>query len=328
MNLTVLDLCSGGGGEALGLERAGFVSIAAVEIEPFACATLRANRPAWNVLQGDIRELDGAAFRGVDLVAAGAPCPPFSIAGRQLGSEDERDLFPDVLRIIEASKPAVVMLENVRGLATAKFASYRRDLLAQLNQLGYDATYQVLSASDFGTPQLRPRFVLIAIRPSYVGDFWWPVRTAEPPTVGDALGDLIGSRGWPGTPAWLGKAHAIAPTLVGGSRKHGGPDLGPTRAKKEWATLGVDGLGIADQPPGPDFPEDGLPRLTLRMTARIQGFPDDWQFAGGKTAAYRQIGNAFPPNVAEAVGRSIRAALLGQAITGANEGQQAEAIRA
>ena len=103
-----------------------------------------------------------------------------------------------------------------------------------------------------------------------------------------------------------------APTLVGGSKKHGGPDLGPTRAKKAWATLGVDGMGIWDEAPERDFV--GMPRLTTRMAARIQGFPDEWEFFGKKTAAYRQIGNAFPPPVAAAVGRQIRAALVSRSL--------------
>ncbi len=102
-------------------------------------------------------------------------------------------------------------------------------------------------------------------------------------------------------------ASQIAPTIVGGSHKHGGPDLGPTRARQAWATLGVDGLGIANEPPGPEFA--GLPRLTIRMVARLQGFPDDWVFTGGKTAAYRQVGNAFPPPFASAVASSIKRCL-------------------
>jgi DNA (cytosine-5)-methyltransferase 1 len=112
---------------------------------------------------------------------------------------------------------------------------------------------------------------------------------------------------WRGAASWRERANEIAPTLVGGSKKHGGPDLGPTRAKKAWAALGVDGLGLADAPPESNFV--GMPRLTVRMTARIQGFPDSWRFAGKKTASYRQIGNAFPPPVAQAVGTSIMAAL-------------------
>jgi DNA (cytosine-5)-methyltransferase 1 len=115
--------------------------------------------------------------------------------------------------------------------------------------------------------------------------------------------------GWPGADGWRDRARGIAPTIVGGSKKHGGPDLGPTRARAAWRALGVDGLGIADTPPGPDFARDGLPKLTIRMVARLQGFRDDWTFSGRKTAAYRQVGNAFPPPVARALGSAIAAAL-------------------
>jgi DNA (cytosine-5)-methyltransferase 1 len=118
--------------------------------------------------------------------------------------------------------------------------------------------------------------------------------------------------GWKGADKWALRANEIAPTLVGGSKKHGGADLGPTRAKQRWAELGVDGLGLADAPPDKKFPVSSSPKLTVRMAARIQGFPDWWQFAGGKTAAYRQVGNAFPPPVAAAVGLAIRAAILGE----------------
>jgi DNA (cytosine-5)-methyltransferase 1 len=127
------------------------------------------------------------------------------------------------------------------------------------------------------------------------------------------VGDLMSARGWPGAVAWASRASGIAPTLVGGSKKHGGPDLGPTRAKIQWRVLGVDGMGIANSAPSPEFPLDGLPRLTVRMAARIQGFPDKWEFAGKKTGAYRQIGNAFPPPVAQAVASAIRDTLTGTA---------------
>jgi DNA (cytosine-5)-methyltransferase 1 len=119
----------------------------------------------------------------------------------------------------------------------------------------------------------------------------------------------MGSRGWPGAPGWVRRAAGIAPTIVGGSKKHGGPDLGPTRARAAWRELGVDGLGIANEIPGPAFPVTGMPKLTTRMVARLQGFPDSWEFSGRKTAAYRQVGNAFPPPVARAMGVAIASAL-------------------
>ena len=112
---------------------------------------------------------------------------------------------------------------------------------------------------------------------------------------------------WTGAKRWAEQADRIAPTLVGGSKKHGGPDLGPTRARKAWAELGVDGRGIADTAPAPGF--EGMPRLTSRMMARIQGFPDTWTFGSRKTVACRMIGNAFPPPVAKAVGEQIKECL-------------------
>ncbi len=301
-----LELCAGGGGQALGLEMAGFSHAAAVEYEPQFCATLRANRPSWNVLNQDIRDLNGRNYTGIDLIAGGVPCPPFSIAGKQLGSDDERDMFPAALAIIRAAKPRAVMLENVAGLASAKFSTYRNEILAQLAKLGYDPDFRILQASDFGVPQLRPRFVLVALRSADVRFFSWPEpHHAKAPTVGDTLKKLMASAGWGGAKEWAKHANDIAPTVVGGSKKHGGPDLGPTRAKQKWKELGVDGMGIANAPPDSDHPIEKFPRLTVQMVARIQGFPDSWKFEGKKTIAYRQVGNAFPPPVAHAVGLSI-----------------------
>ena len=314
--LSVLDICTGAGGEAIGLEAAGFLHEALAEIDGAACRTLRLNRPAWRVIEGDIREINGLDFRGIDLLAGGVPCPPFTIAGKQLGADDERDLFPEALRLIEQAKPAAVMLENVPGFASEKFAAYRGSLIQRLHRLGYEVAWRVLNSSDYGVPQLRPRFILVALQRPYFDNFSWPLSLETTATVGQALHHLMASRGWTGVHQWFHKANGIAPTLVGGSKKHGGPDLGPTRARKQWEALGVDGKGIADAPPGEDFPVDDLPRLTLGMTARIQAFPDSWTFAGGKTAAYRQIGNAFPPPVAEAVGRAILSALTGRKPTG------------
>ncbi|HWB59840.1 MAG TPA: DNA cytosine methyltransferase [Chthoniobacteraceae bacterium] len=313
--LFALELCAGGGGQAIGLELAGFESAGAVEIEPKACETLRLNRPHWNVMEGDIRGVEGKNYRGIDLIAGGVPCPPFSIAGKQLGAQDERDLFPEALRIISEARPTAVLLENVPGFASTKFAAYRHELRTKLHKLGYESEGQLLNASDFGVPQLRPRFVLVAIKKQYFESFQWPVPTAPAPSVGTAIQDLMSSNGWPGALRWVSRANSIAPTIVGGSKKHGGPDLGPTRAKKQWLALGVDGMGIADMAPGSEFPIGGLPRLTVRMVARIQSFPDSWIFSGRKTAAYRQVGNAFPPLVAKAVASEICAALKGRKYT-------------
>lgn len=304
---TSVEICSGAGGQALGLEQAGFNHVALVENDRHACNTLRANRPQWNVIEEDLRTWDPAPFKGVDLVAGGVPCPPFSRAGQQLGADDERDLFPRAIEIVETIRPRAVMLENVRGLLDIAFETYRREVERQLESLGYRPEWRLLNASDFGVPQLRPRVVFVAMREDQQ-PFAWPTSHAEnPPTVGETLYDLMGANGWKGARRWAAQADTIAPTIVGGSKKHGGPDLGPTRSKRAWEALEVNGKTIAEEAPEPDFV--GMPRLTVRMAARIQGFPDSWQITGAKTNAYRQVGNAFPPPVAKAVGAAVRQAL-------------------
>lgn len=320
-NLTVLELCAGAGGQSIGLESAGFTHVAAIDNDADACTTVQRNRPSWRVIEQDIATTDGREFRGVDLIAAGVPCPPFSIAGKQLGENDERDLFPQALRLIDEARPSAILIENVRGLATDKFKDYRARVLRELDVIGYHGSWRLLNASDYGVPQLRPRMILVALRSQLKGHFEWPHQTRTPPTVGEALVDLMAANGWPGAEQWAIDACSIAPTIVGGSKKHGGPDLGPTRARQKWRQLRVDGLGIANAAPDADFPLDGLPRLTTRMVARIQGFPDDWLFSGAKTAAYRQVGNAFPPPVAYAVGSSISRALLGKIVTSSGQGR-------
>ncbi len=295
---------------ALGLESAGFRAVGLAEIDPYPCATLRSNRPSWNVLEVDIRELHGLDLGAVDLFAGGVPCPPFSVAGKQLGADDDRDLFPAAVELIERIRPKSVFLENVPGFASSRFLSYRRELATHLNELGYWVDWAVLTASDYGVPQLRPRFILVGLKERFVPYFAWPAKAPVTRTVGECLIDLMSEGGWKGARDWARRANGIAPTLVGGSKKHGGADLGPTRARAAWSKLGVNGLSLADAPPGPDFPVGTMPRLTVRMTARIQGFPDSWKLAGRKTAAYRQVGNALPPPVAEAVGRSLATALM------------------
>jgi DNA (cytosine-5)-methyltransferase 1 len=306
--LTALELCAGAGGQALGFEQAGIEHAALVEIDKHACSTLRLNRPKWRVLEKDLKEFDASEFKGVDIVSGGLPCPPFSVAGKQLGHNDDRNLFPAMIRLVHQLRPRAVMIENVRGILDAVFEDYRLYVATELRKLGYQPGWKLMNASDFGVPQLRPRVVFIAVKREHAEHFSWPEpSTTLPVTVGHLLYDLMAVNGWKGAKAWRMRADEIAPTVVGGSLKHGGPDLGPTRARMAWATLGVDGLGIANEPPARDFV--GMPRLTVRMVARLQGFPDDWQFSGAKTQTYRQVGNAFPPPFARGVAQSLRACL-------------------
>lgn len=316
--LTCVEICAGAGGQALGLAMAGFTHVALVEYEADYCNVLKENRPEWNVICEDIHNFDGFPYHGIDLLAGGVPCPPFSIAGKQLGNNDERDLFPEAIRLIREIRPRAVMLENVRGFLAPCFDEYREHILTSIKSLGYITHINLLNACNFGVPQLRPRVVIIGIREDQTGSFNYPnagIKSTK--TVGKELYDLMAANGWKRAKEWAMKANRIAPTLVGGSKKHGGPDLGPTRARNAWAELGIDGRGIANEAPYEDF--EGMPRLTSRMMARLQGFPDTWTFGKRKTTACRMIGNAFPPPVAQAVGRKIKECLEYESVNCSSE---------
>lgn len=306
--LKSIEFCAGAGGQALGLEQAGFNHALLVDNDRDCCATLLENRPDWNIRCADMAAEPANEFHGIDLFAAGLPCPPFSIAGKQLGAQDERNLFPAALRIISETQPKFVLIENVRGFLSKSFSSYREELRSAFGDLGYRLDWRLLNARDFGVSQTRSRVAIVAAKSCYWPHYLFPEPIADAPaTVGDLLIDLMTEKGWHGADTWRQTANSVGPTIVGGSKKHGGPDLGPTRARAAWRQLGVNGGSIAESAPEADHV--GLPRLTNRMVARLQGFPDHWKFTGKKTAAYRQIGNAFPPPVAKALGMSIRQAI-------------------
>ena len=191
-----LELCAGAGGQALGLERAGFEHAGLVEIDPHACNTLRLNRPAWTVHEDDLNHFDGRLYRGVDLLAGGFPCPPFSVAGKQLGPNDERDLFPAGLRIVDEVRPKAVMIENVRGILSPGFEEYRNYIDERLKTMGYLTAWKLLNAADYGVSQLRPRVVIVALRKQYASEFSWPEPRKRVPTVGTLLHDLMLDRAW------------------------------------------------------------------------------------------------------------------------------------
>lgn len=321
-DLKVVEICAGAGGQSLGLHRAGFHHSLAVELDENAAATLRHNLARLEGSAPDVRLGDVADdtvwrprdFKDIDLFAGGVPCPPFSIAGKQLGSQDERDLFAWAVEQVGVMRPRALLLENVRGLSMPRFSAYRQAVADRLAEFGYWSEWRLLHANNHGVVQLRPRFVLVAMAEEDARHFHWPEEVPTDRTVGTELVELMSENGWRYASAWAEAADGIAPTIVGGSKKHGGADLGPTRAKRAWASLGVDGKGVADAAPArrdPSF-RTRLPRLTNEMVARIQGWGRagyEWDFLGRKTSVYRQIGNAFPPPVAEALGRSIADAL-------------------
>ncbi|WP_326808101.1 DNA cytosine methyltransferase [Streptomyces sp. NBC_01775] len=338
---TSVEICAGAGGQALGLHNAGFRHHALVELDDHAVATLQKNvgsHHEWkgcSIIKEDLNKFDpcvlGLDEGSLDLLAGGVPCPPFSSAGKQLGENDDRDLFPEMLRLVKKLQPKAVMIENVRGLLQPehKFLDYRTRFIKDLERAGYDfCGWEVIEACHYGVPQLRPRAILVAMKPEFSGYFTWPEpRKDDLVTVGTALAASMRARfgqtpqGKAAFKRWYELAeNDIAPTLVGGSKKHGGADLGPTRAKRAWLKLGVDAMGVANEPEEMKDPDRDLyavgaegeplgPKLTVTQAAIIQGFPAHWEFAGRKTAAYRQVGNAFPPPVAQAVGERIADAL-------------------
>jgi DNA (cytosine-5)-methyltransferase 1 len=331
---SVVEICAGAGGQSLGLHLAGFRHRLAIEIDPTAAETLKLNfrrlrsdgEEEPTVMIGDVASKaiwDPAALRKeeITLLAGGVPCPPFSVAGKQLGSADERDLFAWAVEAAGQLKPKAVLLENVRGLNDARFTGYRQAVVDRFAKLGYTAFWELLEAKDYGVAQLRPRMILVAFlteldRAKY---FAWPEPEEKTATVSEVVGELMAVNDW--DPEYLAKwreaANRIAPTIVGGSKKHGGADLGPTRAKRAWEELWTDAHGLANEAPGPGWRIEDHPRgpkLTVEMVARIQGWHGEdyyWEFAGKKTSQYRQVGNAFPPPVARKVGEAIRKALEG-----------------
>lgn len=312
---TVLEICAGAAGQALGLEDAGFHHVGMVEIDPDAAATMRFNRPRWPVIHGDLRAVDLSAFKGVDLLAGGVPCQPYSSAGARRGALDERDLFPEALRLVRELKPKAVLLENVTGALHTSNAVNRLRILSELTGLGYDAEWRILEGPQFGLPQKRRRAILVGFRPGIMHRFRWPeALKAGAPTVGEALRDLMAAGGWPHVDAWAKRANDKAPTLIGGSQRKFGIDLAQPKSRESWEKIGVNPKGRAKAAPGPDAPADHTPKLTLPMLARLQGFPDHWAFQGSDLQVFRQIANAFPPCMAQAVGASIMRALTGSEV--------------
>jgi DNA (cytosine-5)-methyltransferase 1 len=320
--LISLEICAGAGGLSLGLERAGFDPVMLIDIQEVACQTLRLNRPGWEVREMDVRHFDPSNHRqvhDVDLLVGGLPrVKSTATAGRARGNDEELEILWTAIKLVHDLRPRALLLENIPDLVCKEaYASTRERIGAELERLGYGHRWFVLNAADYGVPQNRRQGILVAFRDGLLEAFQPPppLILGFPPTVGEALGPSMAMGGWPHAEQWAAQAGEIAPTLVGGSGDRGGADLGPRGSKKAWARMGVNGGSLADQVPGPDFVwdpgrgPDGMVRLTVEQAALLQGFPPDWRFAGGKTKRYRQIGNASPPPVGEAVGEAVRTAL-------------------
>ncbi|MDN3238677.1 DNA cytosine methyltransferase [Glycomyces tritici] len=318
--MSAVAVCAGAGGLALGMERAGFEPLLLIEKRQVICETLRLNRPAWNVLEGDLLDFDPDAHPysyDVDLLYGGLPRVKASAAVSRRDSDEEIRILEATVMLAHAVRPRALLIENVPDLAVKpEYEPIREFMATELSHLGYEHIWFTLNAMDYGVPQNRKQSVLIAFSEDSMSRFVLPEPETKPPsTVGGTLHSSMGERGWTAASEWAALADTVAPTLVGGSWNRGGADLGPTGSKRAWARLGVDGGTVADQVPGPEFQWDpgqgreGMVRLTIAQTALLQGFPSDWVFAGRKTARYRQVGHATPPPVGCALGNAVRKAL-------------------
>lgn len=305
-NLTFIDLRAGAGSQSLGLERAGFQSTLAIEEDADSRATIAANRP-WRVLDR-LPTPDSPDWpASPTLVVANLSSAGVTVASAN--GQMQSTAFSAAVDVIQALSPPAALLENVSGYLHSRHRAERYEITARLHTIGYQSHWRLIDSAHYGLPQSRRRVVLVALKSSAFRRFDWPTPELSTPGVGDVLMPYMAADGWAGAVKWAELARGTAPTIVGGSKRHGGADLGPTRAKAIWYSLGVDPRSIADAPPSTDALAGSHPRLTNQMVAALQGFPSDWIFVGRKTSVYRQIAGAFPAPTAEALGRAVRAAL-------------------
>lgn len=331
---TCIELFAGAGGLALGLEKAGFEEIGLVEFDAKACETLRINRQKWNVIEEDIVEVSKRDLLKefklkegeLDLLSGGYPCQSFSYAGKKLGLDDVRGtMFYYYAEFLRQLKPKMFLAENVKGLTTHDKGRTIQTMIAVFEELGYSVEWKVLNAWDYGVAEKRQRVVIIGIRNDLKGKvkFEYPKPHDYKPVLRDALKDVPYS---PGTkyPESKKKVFDLVPP---GGYWRDLPDDVARDYMKSCYFMGGGRTGIArriswDEPcltltcspmmkqTDRCHPDESRP-FTTREYARIQSFPDEWEFAGKVSDIYKQIGNAVPVNLAKCVGESIMEALNG-----------------
>ena len=330
--MTSLELFAGAGGLALGLEKAGFSTLALIEIDSDAAATLKLNRPSWNVICDDIANISGldlcehfALVPGeLDLLSGGAPCQAFSYAGKRLGFEDARGtLFYHYAIFLKKLRPKTFLFENVRGLLTHDKGRTYRTMLSVFAECGYDVQRRILNAWDYGCAQKRERLITIGIRKDLSEKV--KVNFPEPheykPVLRDVLinvpaspcakysehkrkiFELVPPGGyWRDIPEDIAKAYMKSCWNMGGGR------TGILRRM----SLDEPSLAVLTAPTQKQtercHPLEARP-FSVRENARIQSFPDDWNFCGSVASQYRQVGNAVPVNLAMDIATEIRKGL-------------------
>ena len=323
----VLELFAGAGGLAVGMEKAGLKCEALNEIDKFACQTLRKNRPNWKVLEGDIKNFVFSEYKDqVDVVTGGFPCQAFSYAGKRLGFEDARGtLFYEFARVVKEVNPAICIGENVRGLLSHDNGKTLQGMISILDEIGYNVIpVEVLKAIHYKVPQKRERLILVGIRKDIDVTYAYPKpykkiynledalkkgelfdsnvpksNGANYPTSKKAVLDLVPPKGY-----WRDLPPDIQKEYMGGSFYLGGGKTGMARRigwDEPCLTLTC---SPAQKQTERCHPEETRP-FTVREYARIQTFPDEWEFSGSLSQQYKQIGNAVPVNLGREVGYSI-----------------------
>ena len=322
---TDIELFAGAGGLALGLEQAGFEGLVYVEMNVDACETLRRNRPGWNVIEGDVHEIDFRQYDGqVDLVSGGFPCQAFSMAGNRLGFGDIRGtLFAEVIRCANETHPKMLLMENVKGLLSHDGGRTFETIRHEVEKAGYSLQWKVLNASYHGVGQARERIVIIGIRDDLADriSFEYPEPNGRQTTLRDALDGVPDSPGVsyserkakvldlvPPGGCWVDLPQDIAREYMKSSYDSPGGKRGMAR-RLSWDRPCLTLTTSPSQKQTERCHPDETRPLTVREYARVQSFPDDWEFAGGIGSQYRQIGNAVPVEMARRIGVQIIKAL-------------------
>jgi len=324
---TAIELFAGAGGLAVGMENAGIKCVALNEIDKWACNTLRNNRPSWNVLEGDIKDFDFSKYNNkVDVVTGGFPCQAFSYAGKKLGLKDARGtLFYEFARVVQEVSPPICIGENVRGLLSHESGKTLQGMISILDEIGYNVVpVQVLKAINYKVPQKRERVILVGIRKDIDITYEYPKPYKKIYNLSDALKkgelfntnvpesngakypkykqeilDLVPPKGY-----WRDLPVDIQKEYMGGSFYLGGGKTGMARRigwDEPCLTLTC---SPAQKQTERCHPEETRP-FTVREYARIQTFPDNWNFDGSIAQQYKQIGNAVPVNLGRELGYSI-----------------------
>lgn len=331
---SVLETFAGAGGLSLGLEKAGLNAQAVIEIDPQACKTLRKNRPSWNVIEDDINAVAKKIHtypwikkaENLDVLSGGYPCQSFSYAGLRQGLDDIRGtLFYPFSQLLRELNPRMFIAENVKGLVNHDDGKTLSTMIKVFEDAGYHVIWNILNAWDYNVAQKRERIVIIGIRndvfSKQIIPFSFPKPYSYKPVLKDVLINVPLSEGAsypkgkvevlkmvPPGGCWVDLPQEVAEKYMGASYKSGGGKRGMAR-RISWDEPSLTLTTSPAQKQTERCHPDETRPFTIREYARIQSFPDDWEFMGSIGSQYKQIGNAVPVNLAEAIGNAVVAYL-------------------